>query len=380
MSRGSILLNPGPVTLTERVRGALLRDDWCHREVEFAKLTQSIDARLASLYASAAGGSSGSSAPNAFEAVMLTGSGTAALEAMLVGFAPDDTTTLVVANGVYGERIAKILERQRKPMVLVASAWTDPMDLEQVAERLAENPGISHIAVVHHETTAGRLNDLPALAGLARDAGCQLLVDAVSSFGAEEIDFERWPIAAVAATANKCLHAVPGVCFVLARRELWQAGPPKSAGSLYLDPFAYHAAQHGDGYSPFTQSVQAAFALDEALDELADEGGWQSRRQLYRERAARIARELAALDFEPLLPAEVRSCVLCAFRLPAATSYQALHAQLKRDGFIIYAGQGHLASGLCRVANMGEIRESDLVRLFESFRRATERRAGGKTA
>ncbi len=371
MSRRSILLNPGPVTLTERVRGALLRDDWCHREVEFAQLTQSIDARLASLYPPAA---------SDFEAVMLTGSGTAALEAMLVGFAPDDATTLVVANGVYGERIAKILERQGKSMLLVASAWTDPMNLEQVAESLAGNPRISHIAAVHHETTTGRLNDLPALARLARDAGCQLLLDAVSSFGAEEIDFDRWPIAAVAATANKCLHAVPGVCFVLARRELWQAGPPKSAGSLYLDPFVYHEAQHGDGYSPFTQSVQAAFALDEALNELADEGGWQSRRQLYRDRAARIAKELRALDFEPLLPPEVRSCVLCGFRLPAGVSYSDLHGQLKRDGFIIYAGQGHLASDLCRVANMGDVRESDFTRLFESLRRATGRRAKGEMA
>jgi 2-aminoethylphosphonate-pyruvate transaminase len=377
VSRRSILLNPGPVTLTERVRGALLRDDWCHREVEFAELTQSIDTRLASVYPSASGSED---AGGAFEAVMLTGSGTAALEAMLVGFAPDDATTLVVANGVYGERIAKILERQGKAMSLVASAWTDPMDLEQVAERLAENPGISHIAVVHHETTTGRLNDLPALARLAREAGCQLLLDAVSSFGAEEIDFDNWPIAAVAATANKCLHAVPGICFVLARCDLWRAGPPKSAGSLYLDPFAYHEAQHSDGYSPFTQSVQAAFALDEALRELADEGGWRARRKLYRERATRIAEELCALGFEPLLPAEVRSCVLAGFRLPAGASYADLHGQLKRDGFVIYAGQGSLASDLCRVANMGDIRESDLTRLFESLRRAMARNARGETA
>jgi 2-aminoethylphosphonate-pyruvate transaminase len=376
-------LNPGPVTLSERVRAALLRDDWCHREVEFAELTQSINARLASLYAGAPNGSDaapGAKATSAacdFEAVLLTGSGTAALEAMLTGFAPDDTTTLVVANGVYGERIANILERQRKSLRLVASAWTEPMDLARVADCLAENPDVSHIAAVHHETTTGRLNDLAALARLARDSGRELLVDAVSSFGAEEIDFEAWPIAAVAATANKCLHAVPGVCFVLARRELWRAGPPKSARSLYLDPFAYHAAQHGDGYSPFTQSVQAAFALDEALDELADEGGWRARRESYRGRAARIERELGALGFESLLPAEVRSCVLTGYRLPAGTPYPALHEQLKRDGFVIYAGQGHLASDICRVANMGDIRAADFTRLFESFRRATGPGAAG---
>ena len=361
MSSRSVLLNPGPVTLTERVRQAMLRDDWCHRESEFAELTQSIDARLASVYPSA---------ESEFEAVMLTGSGTAALEAMLGGFAPDTSKTLVVANGVYGERSAKILEYQRKPVHLVASAWMEPMDLEGVSRCLEAYPDISHISVVHHETTTGRLNDLFELSRLAERAGCQLLIDAVSSFGVEEIDFRNWPVAAVAATANKCLHAVPGVSFVLARKDVWRAGPSKSPHSVYLDPFAYHAAQHGDGYSPFTQSVQAAFALDEALDELADEGGWQVRRTIYRERARRVADELAGFGVLPLLAPAERSCVLCAFRLPSGMPYESLHQHLKQDGFIIYAGQGHSAADICRIANMGDICESDFDRLFESLRRA----------
>jgi 2-aminoethylphosphonate-pyruvate transaminase len=368
VSSRSVLLNPGPVTLSERVRRAMLRDDWCHREIEFAELTKSIDARLAAVYPSAE--AAGDSAFVGFEAVMLTGSGTAALEAMLGGFAPDSTTTLVVANGVYGERIARILEYQRKSLQLVASAWLEPMNLEEVERCLASNADLTHIAVVHHETTTGRLNDLAELARLAKNAGCQLLIDAVSSFGAEEIEFAEWPVAAVAATANKCLHGVPGISFVLARRDLWRAERPKSPHSLYLDPFAYHAAQHGEGFSPFTQSVQAAFALDEALREHADEGGWQGRRTLYRERARKIALQLARLELHPLLEPDDRSCVLCAYRLPASVSYESLHDELKRDGFIIYAGQGHLASDVCRIAAMGDIRDGDLERLFESFRRA----------
>lgn len=380
----NVLLNPGPVTLSDRVRQAMLRGDWCHREIEFAELTQSVNARLAAVYASAESAAPSGSGPKShvasdsgsdsgFDAVTLTGSGTAAVEAMLAGFAPDTSKTLVVANGVYGERIAKILEHQRKPMQLVASPWIEPMDLEEVARCLADRADdlpITHIVAVHHETTTGRLNDLPQLARLASSAGCQLLIDAVSSFGAESIDFAGWPVTAIAATANKCLHAVPGVAFVLARRAVWQAGAQKLAPSLYLDPFAYYTSQHGDGFSPFTQSVQATFALDEALSELADEGGWQARRGLYRERAARIAGELAQLDFQPLLDAEDRSCVLCAFRLPSGANYADLHDQLKRDGFIIYAGQGHLATDVCRIANMGDIREADLDRLFESFKRA----------
>ena len=369
MSPRSVLLNPGPVTLSERVRRAMLRDDWCHREIEFAELTQSIDARLAAVYGAPESTQENPSASE-FDAVMLTGSGTAAVEAMLGGFTPDDGKTLVVANGVYGERIARILEYQRKPMLVVASPWLEPMDLAEVKRCLTAHPDITHVVAVHHETTTGRLNDLAGLARLASAAGCQLLLDAVSSFGAESIDFAEWPIAAVAATANKCLHAVPGVSFVLARRDLWQAGPSKSPRSHYLDPFAYYAGQHGDGFSPFTQSIQAAFALDEALNELAEAGGWQARRTLYRQRAGRIAEELAGLEIHPLLDADDRSCVLCAFRLPAGIPYSNLHDELKRDGFIIYAGQGRLAADVCRIANMGEIRDEDLDRLFDSFRRA----------
>ena len=133
-------------------------------------------------------------------------------------------------------------------------------------------PAITHLAIVHHETTTGRLNDIAAVGKLCKTRGVTLLLDAVSSFGAEQIDAMGWNLGALAATANKCLHGAPGLSFVLARNELW-AGPAQQAGSVYLDLRAYHAAQHRDGYSPFTLPVQLAFALHEALLEHAEQGG-----------------------------------------------------------------------------------------------------------
>jgi len=355
----SILLNPGPVTLTERVRAALGEGDWCHREPEFADLTRHLNRGLAAVYGELA---------EDYRSVLLTGSGTAAVEAMLASFAPDQGGTLVLANGVYGERMAAILDAHGKPKHLVQQDWTAPLDLEAAVAALDANPAISHIATVHHETTTGRLNDVAAVGALCRERGLDLLLDGVSSFGAEALGAADWRLAAVAATANKCLHGVPGVSFVIARRDCWQK--PARAGSVYLDLHRYFAAQHGDGYSPFTQSVQVVFALREALAELEDEGGWAARARRYRERAQRVHRCLDALGVRTLLDPRAYSSVLWSYELPEPGSYPRVHDELKRDGFVIYAGQAGFAERIFRIAHMGDIRDGDLDRLEAAFGRA----------
>ncbi len=353
MSRRTILLNPGPVTLTDRVRNALVSGDWCHREPEFAQLTRDNNAALAGVYAPMA---------SEFDAVTLTGSGTSAVEAMLASFAPEDSDTLVLSNGVYGERIAKILTAHRKPHRTLAGAWTDAVDVAAFEAELDAQPQITHVATVHHETTTGRLNDLDAVGAVCRERGVSLLLDAVSSFGAEAIEADAWNLDALAATANKCLHGVPGLSFVLARKQCW-AQPAGQPGSVYLDLHAYHASQHGEGWSPFTQSVQVAFALREALAELDEAGGWCARRESYRQRAARVHDTLAGLGVQTLLKPGEYSSVLWSYRLPAGMRYPDVHDPLKQAGFVIYAGQGELAQRVFRIAHMGDIRDDDLDRL-----------------
>jgi 2-aminoethylphosphonate-pyruvate transaminase len=194
-----------------------------------------------------------------------------------------------------------------------------------------------------------------------------MLLDGVSSFGAERIAGRDWNLAAVAATANKCLHGVAGLSFVVARRELWAAAPAH-ASSVYLDLHAYHRAQHADGFSPFTQAVQVAFALREALAEHAAEGGWLARRATYRARAARIHACLARMGVTTLLSPSEYSAILWSYRLPGALTYARLHDALKARGFIIYAGQGHLSPDIFRIAHMGDIRADDLERLEAALR------------
>jgi len=360
-----ILLNPGPVTLSKRVRRALTRGDWCHREPEFAELTRAINTELVAVYPEMAG---------AFDAVMLTGSGTSAVEAMLASFAPDHGGTLVLANGVYGERMARMLTVHRKPHRLMQNPWTAPLDIAAVSDLLDQHPEITHLATVHHETTTGRLNDLHALGALCRERELSLLLDGVSSFGAEDIDPDGWNLDAVAGTANKCLHGVPGLSFVVARKPLWTRSSPR-VGSIYLDLYAYFAGQHGEGYSPFTQSVQVAFALREALAELREAGGWQARQNIYRRRAEVICEELTSINIDMLLKDNEYSCVLRSYRLPSGGSYSELHDQLKDAGFVIYAGQGELAQAVFRIAHMGEIDTDDLRALCTALHAALGSRA-----
>jgi len=359
----TILLNPGPVTLSDRVRKALMSGDWCHREPEFADLTRDINRRLVRVYREMTG---------KYESVILTGSGTCAVEAMLASFAPHDASTLVLANGVYGERMARMLEAHGRPHHLLKAAWGDAIDLDQVRNELQKHPDIRYVAVVHHETTTGRLNNLTALSKVCAERGAGLLLDSVSSFGAEAINADELNIAALAATANKCLHGVPGISFVLARKDAWR-NHLVPAGSVYLDLAPYHEAQHSQGYSPFTQSVQPAFALREALEELEETGGWEQRRSVYRRRAGYIAVTLKKLGLQTMLPPEEYSCVLWSWLLPEGLRYQHVHASLKRDGFIVYQGQGHFSQEMFRIAHMGDIHNDDLDRLEAALRKCFAR-------
>ncbi len=352
----TVLLNPGPVTLTERVRAALLREDQCHREPEFAEMTLDIRSRLARLYRTAEG---------EFEAVLLTGSGTCAVEAMISSLAPNRQKTLVLTNGVYGERIATMLAAHGKPHLALKADWLEPIDLSAAENILRQDALISHVLAVHHETTTGRLNDIEAVADLCRRHGKQLLLDAVSSFGGEAIDFSHPNLLAAASTGNKCLHGIVGVCFVLVRKAVF-ASSTSSASTLYLDLFRYEKDQR-QGYSPFTQAVHGYFALQEALEELEEDGGWRARHERYRHLSSAIRAELAKRDIHIILPEVDCSSMLSSFRLPEGWDYTRLHAALREAGFVIYAGQGGLFHSVFRVCNMGDIRDEDLQRLLAAF-------------
>ena len=351
-----ILLNPGPVNLSARVRRALLRPDLCHREPEFAELQKRIRANLLNIY----------KLPGKnWAAVLLTGSGTAAVEAMLTSLVPDNGHVLIIENGVYGERMARMAAVHRLRHTRLHHDWEEAVNLESLARALAQNR-FSHVAVVHHETTSGRLNSLGDIARICAGKKIPLLVDGVSSLGAEALDFRKWNIAACAATANKCLHGVSGASFVIVKRSYLNSAVA-APRTFYLDLKTYLKQQDAGG-TPFTQSIQCFYALDEALREFMARGGWEKRQQQYRRHMHIIRDGLIRLGVRPLIDATDCSCVLHAYRVPASISYAQLHDALKKKGFVIYAGQGSLAKTLFRVSAMGAITESDMRRFVTAVK------------
>lgn len=349
--RQYILLNPGPVNVSPRVQQALLRGDLCHREEEFSDLLADIRAKLLRAFA-----------PDGYTAVPLSGSGTSAVEAMVSSALPEGRKLLVINNGVYGERMKRMAEAHRIPVVELRYGWTERPDLAQVEDALRGDPAIGAVALVHHETTTGLLNPVAEVGSVSRRAGRLLLLDAVSALAGEDLDLVRDAVDLCACTANKCVQGLPGVSFVLARNEAMVAMQEYPPRSLYLSLPLHWEAQERRSI-PFTPSVQVWYALDAALDELLEETVTARVRRYCA--AAQLLREgFARLGLTLLLPPEYRANSLTSLLLPEGMTYQRLHDDLKARGFVIYEGQGKLQTGIFRVANMGHLTPDDFRRFL----------------
>ncbi len=318
-----ILLNPGPVNVSARVKRAMLEGEQCHREPEFARALEETRGLLRELFAPG------------HEAILLTGSGTAALEAAISSCVPPRGRMLALVNGVYGRRLTDIARAYGIEVVEQRGPWNEPIEPARF--------DVDLVAMVHHETTTGLLNRV-------RGSGAPLLVDAVSSIGGEDL-----PDADIlVGTAGKCVQGVPGVSFVLAR-ERHLRHPPRN---YYL-----HLARYREGV-PFTPAVPACLALREALLELKEETV-AGRIGRYRG-AARLLRDgFERLGLRFYLREEHRSNTLTTLHLPM--DYDALHDRLKAEGFVIYRG---LMEGVFRVANMGWIPQDELRRFLRVLEEA----------
>jgi 2-aminoethylphosphonate-pyruvate transaminase len=341
--RQLVLLNPGPTVVSDRIHRAVGGPDLCHREPEYGVLAARIEARLLQA----------AEAPAGWRAVLLAGSGTAAMEAMVAASTRPGKRLLVVRNGTYGERMAVMAQRHGLDHLTVDSEHWEPADPERIAAALDVDPEIDAVAVVQHETTTGLLNPLAAIATVVRERGRILAVDAISALGAEELPLADGGIDLVAGTANKCLQGLPGIAFVLLSPAAQARAKDARPASLYLDLATYLAAAER-GAPPFTPSIPAAYGLLAALEELLDEGIVE-RRLRYGLRMARLDAALEEHGLRPVVAAPHRSATVRAFRLPDGVSYPALHDRLKEAGYVIYAGQGSGASEQFRVCLLGEI-------------------------
>jgi 2-aminoethylphosphonate-pyruvate transaminase len=349
------LLNPGPANTTDTVKQALVMDDLCHREPECFEMMRRCRDRLVAL----------AGAGPDFTAVLFAGSGTAAVEAAIASAVPAGKALLVVDNGVYGDRMARIARAHGIPAHVVQSDIFTPVDPAAVERMLRAHAEVSHVALVHHETTTGLLNPVADVARVADRLGRRVIVDAMSSLFGERLDATADGIDFVTASTNKCLQGIPGVSFVIARRAAVEALAGTAPRSVYLDVHGHYASQEQDN-TPFTPAVQVLHAMEQALIEL-DAEGVKRRIERYAENARVLREGMARLGLEILVPEAARSNILTTFRLPSGVAYEPLHDAMKRRGYIIYAGQGPLKSYAFRVANMGTLTPADMERVVAAF-------------
>ncbi len=352
-----ILLNPGPVNVSERVRQALLRPDICHRESEFTELLQRIKEKLLKAFVPGAEAE--------YAAVIITGSGTAAVESALMSSIPHGRRILIINNGVYGERLSQMVGLHRLGVSELKYDWTAKPDPERLRLALRQHPEVHGVAMVHHETTTGLLNPVKDIAEVVDSQNRVFIVDAVSALAGETIDIAGSHMYMVAGTAGKCIQGFPGVSFVLVRKGFLERmrNYPKRSWYLHL---THYVDDQGQGTIPFTPAVQVYNAFDEALSELLEEG--VAKRILrYKKMAVLIRDRMAKLGIKPVLTPERQSNSITAYYLPEGVPYQSLHDRLKERGYVIYAGQGNLENKIFRVANMGALTEAQFTAFLDAF-------------
>ncbi|MEE4363457.1 MAG: 2-aminoethylphosphonate--pyruvate transaminase [Desulfotignum sp.] len=355
-----LLLTPGPLSTTKSVKQVMLRD-WCTWDDDYKQIVETIRATLVQLATPAPG----------YTAVLMQGSGTFCVEACLTTAIPDKGRLLVLANGAYGRRIARIAACQRIDHLVLDSGDTEWPDTEVLSKALAQDPGITHVAVVHCETTTGMLNPVADIGDIVRRFHRTFIVDAMSSFGGIPMDMAHIKADYLISSANKCIQGVPGFGFVIAeKRKL--AGTRGNARSLSLDLFdQWETMETGHGKWRFTSPTHVVRAFAKALEELAGEGGVAQRWKRYRENRDLLIAGMIRLGFVPLLDEPYRSPIITAFLGPDHPDYRfnQFYDRLKQKGFVIYPGKV-TQQDTFRIGHIGDIHPADIPQLLAAVQDA----------
>jgi len=366
MTTTKLLFTPGPLTTSVKVKAAMLRDAGS-RDPDFLQTVREIRERLLAL-----GGAATPKAADEYECVLMQGSGTFAIESVISSAIPREGKLLVLVNGAYGRRIAQMARVHGIETEMVEMPENRKISPEAVAERLAASPNITHVAVVHCETTTGILNPLEAIGATAERAGAVYIVDAMSSFGAIPLDLAAARIDFLISSANKCIEGVPGFGFVLARRRRLLEAKGR-ARTLSLDLHAQWAGFESDGQFRFTPPTHTLLAFHQALLELEAEGGVAGRAARYRTNHAVLMRGMAELGLEAYLAPDDQSYIITAFRYPEHPRFrfEELYGRLSELGFIIYPGK--LTTEPCfRIGTIGRLSPADIDALLSGLRRVLQ--------
>jgi 2-aminoethylphosphonate-pyruvate transaminase len=348
--KDKVLFTPGPLTTSRTVKQAMLRD-LGSRDTEFIAMVKEIRQRLVAL--------GGGTEPE-YTTVLMQGSGTFGVEAVISSTIPPEGKLLALINGAYGSRIARIAATLKIDLTCLTYPEIQTPDLDELEKTLAGDAAITHVALVHSETTTGIVNPVREIGQIVRRHGRVFMVDAMSSFGAYPIDLKDWGIDYLVSSANKCIEGVPGFSFILARREALEASRG-SARSLSLDLHAQLEGLEKDGQFRFTPPTHALLAFRQALDELDQEGGIAARAARYCANYQTTLAGLQALGFKPYLPRETQGYIITSFYYPDHPNFnfRTFYERLSEKGFVIYPGK--LSHADCfRIGHVGRIDQADV--------------------
>ena len=359
MERNYLLLTPGPLSTSDTVRQAMMQD-WCTWDKDY---NEGIVTPLRRDLLEIAGLDEAK-----YTTVLLQGSGTYCVEATIGATVRPADRLLILANGAYGQRMARIADYYGINYSLVSLPETELVTGEVARRALEQYPDVTHLAMVHSETTTGLLNRIEEVADVIRGRGLTFIVDAMSIFAGVPIDIDALGIDFLVSSANKCVQGVPGFGFIIARRDrLMQT--KGCARSLSLDIYdQWETMERGHGKWRFTSPTHVVRAFYQAMQELKAEGGIAARHRRYVENHRVLVEGMRSLGFQTLLADEAQGCIITSFLYPdAAFDFASFYEQLKARGFVIYPGKISQADTF-RIGNIGDVFPDDFRRLIEAVR------------
>ncbi len=352
------LLTPGPLTTTDTVKQEMLTDH-CTWDDDYKEITQKIRRGLLEL---------GHVSEPEYTAVLMQGSGTFGVEAVLTSIIGKDEKLLIAANGAYGKRMADICDHAGIAYTLYMQKNYLRPDAEEIARMLSEDSEITHVSMVHSETTSGILNDIASVGEVVKAAGKTFIVDAMSSFAGVDIPLKDWGIDFLISSANKCIQGVPGFSFILAKRDKLVENAGK-AHSLSLDLYdQWKGMEEGGGKWRFTSPTHVVLAFAKAMEELEEEGGISARHARYENNQKLLADSMEGLGFKAYLSPEVQGPIITTFYYPenAKFTFMQMYEYIKSRGYVLYPGKVMEAETF-RVGNIGEIYPEDIKKLSDAL-------------
>ncbi len=357
--RDKILFTPGPLTTSQTVKEAMLRD-LGSRDFDFINIVRNIRQQLLEL---------GEVDDQGYEGIIIQGSGTYGIEAVLSSVTPPDGKWLVIINGAYGRRINRIAQVLKIETVILEYAENRKPALNEVEAVLSANKSLTNVAIVHCETTTGIINPIRAIGAIVKKFGQRYFVDAMSSFGAIPLNLAICEIDYLVSSANKCIEGVPGFAFVLAKREALQK-TEGYARSVCLDLLSQWKGLEANGQFRFTPPTHTLMAFAQAIKELNDEGGVAGRAARYQKNYETLCTGMRKMGFQEYLNPEDQGYIVTSFLYPNHPNFnfERFYELLNKKNFVIYPGK--VSDADCfRIGTIGRIFESDVRALLAAIRK-----------